>query len=277
MTVAVVTDSTASLPAALADAAGVVVVPLQVTVDGTAHREGVDLGTAGVVEALRRGARMTTSQPGPDAFARTYARLAARGAREIVSVHLSSELSGTVASAQLAARSTGVPVHVVDSRSVAMGLGYAVLAAARETSGSAAVRAAERTAAGSQVLFAVDSLEHLRRGGRLGPVAAALGTVLGLRPVLGVRHGRLEVVDKVRTGARARDRVVEATLEEARRRRRCVVAVHHLDRPDLAAQVAERIRGAAADSVRDVHVAEVSAVLGVHVGPGLLATVVSDA
>ncbi|KGM13141.1 hypothetical protein N869_16045, partial [Cellulomonas bogoriensis 69B4 = DSM 16987] len=129
--VAVVTDSTASMPAVLVEAADVVVVPLQVIVDGTPHQEGVDLSPAQLVSALRRGATVTTSQPGPETFARAYARVAARGAREIVSVHISADLSGTVTSAELAAQTAGVPVHVVDSRTVGMGLGLAVAAAAQ--------------------------------------------------------------------------------------------------------------------------------------------------
>lgn len=277
--VAVVTDSTASLPAALVEAADVVVVPLQVVVDGVAYREGVDLSPARLVEALRAGATVTTSQPGPEAFARVYARVAARGAREIVSVHLSGELSGTVTAAELAAQSAGVPVHVVDSRTVGMALGLAVLAAARATapSGAGAARAAQTCAAGSTVLFAVDSLEHLRRGGRLGPVAAALGTLLGLRPVLGVRNGRLEVIEKSRTAARARERIVELIVADVARRDRFDLAVHHLGQPEVATGIAERLTDACGIGLRAVHVAEISAAVGAHVGPGLLAVVAADA
>src|SRR5690606_11571306 len=143
---AVVTDSTASLPAALAGSAAVTVVPLHVVVDDVDHLEGVDLSTADLVAALRAGTRVTTSQPGPEVFARTYARLAAEGAREIVSVHLSGELSGTVTSAATAAQTAAVPVHVVDSRTVGMALGLGALAAAEVAaaggSGAAAARAA---------------------------------------------------------------------------------------------------------------------------------------
>lgn len=279
--VAVVTDSTASLPPEIVTAAGIVVVPLHVAVDGTDHREGIDLTSEGLVDALRAGSRVTTSQPGPDVFAREYARLAARGAREIVSVHLSGELSGTVTSAQTAAQTAAVPVHVVDSRTVGMALGLGVLAAADVVadggSGTGAARAAAARSAGAEVLFAVDSLEYLRRGGRLGTVAAALGTVLGLRPVLGVREGRLEVVEKVRTSSRARERILERTAAEAQRRRRCSVAVHHLGDAAGAEELAARLAEAAGPGLQAVHVAELSAVLGAHTGPGVLATVVADA
>lgn len=283
--VAVVTDSTASLPPGLVEASGVVVVPLDVVVDGVAHREGVDISPAQIVEALRAGAVVRTAHPGPDAFARAYARVAARGAREIVSVHLSGELSGTVTSAQLGAQTAAVPVHVVDSRTVAMGLGLATLAAARAAAagdeaagdGTAVARAAERRAATSAVRFAVDSLDQLRAGGRLGAVAATLGTVLGLRPVLAVRDGRIDVIEKVRTSARARDRVVELTLADAARRERFELAVHHLADPAAAAALVERLTGACGPALRGVHVAELSAVVGAHVGPGVVGIAIADA
>ncbi|HEY5555013.1 MAG TPA: DegV family protein, partial [Cellulomonas sp.] len=119
------------MPPGEAERWGVVVVPLEVVVGGDRHLEGRDLPPAELTAALTRGVRVTTSQPAPAAFAEAYARAAASGAREIVSVHLSGELSGTVRAAQLAALAAPVPVHVVDSRSVVMGLGFAVLSAAR--------------------------------------------------------------------------------------------------------------------------------------------------
>lgn len=282
--VAVVTDSTASLPAGLVEAAGIVVVPLDVIVDGVAHREGVDINPRQIVEALRSGGSVRTAHPNPETFSRAYARVAARGAHEIVSVHLSAELSGTVTSAALAAQSAGVPVHVVDSRTVGMGLGYAALAAARAArtdaaaeDGAAVARAAEAFAATTSVRFAVENLEYLRAGGRIGGLAATLGTVLGLRPVLAVRDGRLDVVEKVRTSARARERVVEHAVAEAERRDRCEMAVHHLGDPEMAHQVAERLIATCGHRLVAVHIAEISAVVGAHVGPGVLAVVVADA
>lgn len=277
--VAVVTDSTASLPAGLIEASGIVVVPLDVVVDGVPHREGLDITTAQIVAALRAGATVRTAHPGPEAFARAYARVAARGATEIVSVHLSGDLSGTVTSAQIAAQSAAVPVHVVDSRTVGMALGFAALRAARSgsTDGAAAARAAEERAGRTTVRFAVDTLEFLRAGGRLGPLAATLGTVLGLRPVLSVREGRLDVLEKVRTSARARDRVIELAVADAARRGRVEMAVHHLGDAASAERVAERLRTACGARLGAVHVAEISAVVGAHAGPGLLAVVVADA
>lgn len=273
MTVAVVTDSTASLP----PAAGVAVVPLTVLVDGVPHREGVEAGPADLVAALRSGARVTTSQPGPADFAAAYGRLAARGATQIVSVHLSADLSGTAASAEAAALDSPVPVTVVDSRTVAGALGRAALAAAAVAGTGADARvvaeAARTVAAGARVWFAVDTLEHLRAGGRLGPLTAALGTALGVRPVLGVNQGRLGVVEKVRTSRRARERVVDLALADAAGRVAPVVVVQHLGDPTAAQEAVARL----ADGGVTAEVWQVSAVIGAHTGPGVLAVVVADA
>ena len=277
--IAVVTDSTASLPAEMAAAEGVTIVPLDVIIDGVAGREGVEVGAAELVAALERGAGVRTSQPPPDEFSRAYAGAVAAGATEIVSVHLAGELSGTVASAVLAAQSATVPVHVVDSRTVALGLGFAVRAAARAAArgedGPAVAALALRRALDSRVVFTVATLEHLRRGGRLGATAAAVGTVLGLRPLLTVQDGRIAVTEKIRTTARAQARLESWAIEEAARGGRVELAVHYLGEPGPARALAERLSARIGMAVEDVVVAEVSAVVGAHAGPGLLAVVVS--
>jgi DegV family protein with EDD domain len=286
--VAVVTDSTASLPPALAARCGVHVVPLDVLVDGERFSEGVDLTSARLASVLRAGARVTTSQPPPAAFARAYREAVGRGAREIVSVHLSGELSGTVRAAELAAMAAPVPVHVVDSRTVVMGLGFAVLAAVAEVEaagqrrqqpvadGAAVAERARAVAASTSVYFLVDTLEHLRRGGRLSATAAALGTVLGMRPILTVRAGRIEVAEKVRTRRAARERLEQLAIAEVTRRGTARVAVHHLDDPMTAEALARQVSSWCGEAAGTVEVAEISAVIAAHVGPGTLAVVVTD-
>ncbi|MEP7763676.1 DegV family protein [Sanguibacter sp. 25GB23B1] len=273
-TVHVVTDSTCSLPADLARRWGVHVVPLQVVVDGRAHLEGVDLSTGDLVRALDDHASLSTSQPTPRAFAEAYERAAGEGAERIVSLHLSGELSGTVHAAALAARDASVPVDVVDSRTVAMGLGFAVLAAAREAahgaSGPVVARTALRVASSSTAMFVVDSLDHLRRGGRLSATSAAIGTALGLRPVLGLRAGHVEVVQKIRTRAAVVERLVAAGIAAAQEDVDTRIAMHHLGDDSVVWECAGRITDATG---REVVVSPVSAVLGAHVGPGLLALI----
>lgn len=224
--VVVVTDSTSCLTAADAAAWGIDVVPLDVAADGERFRDGVDLTPEGLVAALASGRRVTTSQPPPAAFAAAYEAAAARGAAEVVSVHLSGELSGTVRAAGLAAQLAPLPVHVVDSRSAGLGLGFAALAAAEAArgtvwgpgDGASAAGAAEQVGRSTAAWFVVDSLDHLRRGGRLSAAAAAFGTVLGLRPVLALRDGRIEVAERVRTRRAARDRLHALAVAEVARR-----------------------------------------------------------
>ncbi|WP_456825451.1 DegV family protein [Cellulomonas sp. P5_E12] len=308
---AIVTDSTASLPEGAAERWGVGVVPLDVVVDGERHVEGVDLSPQSLLAALTKGVTVTTSQPPPAAFASAYERAAASGAREIVSIHLSGELSGTVRAARLAAESSSVPVHVVDSGVVAMALGFAVLDAARFSAGPevavtaapatgplAAARAwwharalpearlpsggevaehARTVAASTRVWFLVDSLDHLRRGGRLSVPATAIGIVLGLRPILTLHAGGIDVLEKVRTRRAARDRLVALAVADVARRSSARVAVHHLGQPELAEALAAEVVAAAGDRLVETAVCESSAVLAAHAGPGLLAIVVADA
>ena len=271
----VVTDSTASLPPG--DDPRLRVVPLHVVVDDESYLEGVGLTAEDVAAHLLAGRRVTTSQPTPRAFVDAYVAAAGAGAREIVSVHLSGELSGTVHAAALAAADSPVPVRVVDSRTVAMGLGFAARAAAEAAADGApadvVARRAIEVADASRAIFLVDSLDHLRRGGRLSAASAALGAVLGVRPLLAVRDGRIDVVQKVRTKAAAVERLTAVAAESAGRRAQPVLAVHHVGADDAARRLADEL--ADRTGLRAV-VTPVSAVLGAHVGPGVLAVVVTD-
>ncbi|MGH8894346.1 MAG: DegV family protein [Actinomycetes bacterium] len=275
--VAVVTDSTSYLPAALVAQHGIEVVPLQVVIGGTAYDEGGETSSATVSEALRRWTPVSTSRPGPAAFADAYARAADRGCDGVVSVHLSARMSGTVESAQLAAKESPVRTEVVDSRSLGMGLGYAVLAAAQAASAGATVDevadVARRRAESTSAVFYVDTLEHLRRGGRIGPAAALLGSALAVKPLLHLVDGQIEPLEKVRTSSRAIARLEELAVERAGQQP-VDVAVHHLANPDRAASLAERLRARLVE-LKDLHVSEVGAVVGAHVGPGMLAVVVA--
>ena len=278
--VAVVTDSTAYLPVATAAEAGITVVPLQVVVGGRSLAEGVEVSSAEVAEALREWQPVTTSRPSPQTFVELYAELAAGGATGIVSVHLSGDLSGTVDAARVAARAVaadGVQVVVVDSRLLAMGLGYAALTAAEAAADGADVaevaRRTTRRALVTGVWLYVDTLEYLRRGGRIGPAAAWLGSALAVKPLLHLVDGRLEPLERVRTASRALARLEEITVAEAGSGA-VDLAVQHLAAPERAADLSQRLRERI-PGVRQVIVDEVGAVVGAHVGPGMLGVVVA--
>jgi DegV family protein with EDD domain len=277
MSVAVVTDSTSYLPAELVRERGIAVVPLQVVIGGTSYDEGADASSGTVAEALRTRQPVTTSRPGPAAFATAYAQAAEAGSTAVVSVHLSAQMSGTVESARLAAKDSPVPVEVVDSESLGMGLGYAVLSAAAVAEAGGTIdevaEAARKRAAASHAVFYVDTLEHLRRGGRIGAAAALLGSALAVKPLLQMVDGHIEALEKVRTSAKAIARLEEVAVGLAGSGP-VDLAVHHLASPDradrLAARLRERVPG-----LGDLHVSEVGAVVGAHVGPGMLAVVVA--
>ncbi len=277
--VAVVTDSTAYLPADLVEHSGLTVVPLQVVVGGRSLAEGVEVSSDEVAQALREWRPVTTSRPSPQTFADTYRSL---GVPEVVSVHLSSDLSGTADAARVAARDVageGIAVTVVDSRSLGMGLGFVALAAARAVLDGAdaetAARVARRLAPEVNTWVYVDTLDYLRRGGRINAAAAMVGSALAVKPLLHLLDGRLEPLERVRTTGRALARLEELAVREAGDRE-VDVAVQHLASPDRARDMAERL-AAALPHVRSLHVGEVGAVFGAHVGPGMLGVAMAPA
>lgn len=282
-----VTDSTACLPSARTAAAGITVVPLQVVVGTESYTEGTPGARVALAEALRKRLPATTSRPSPEQFAAQYRKLADDGATGIVSVHISSELSATYESAVLAAAQAPIPVEVVDSRSVGMGLGYVVLAAAavadQGESPAACAAAAIKRATMTSAFFYVDTLEYLRRGGRIGSAKAFLGSALAVKPLLHLVDGRVEPLEKVRTAARAIARLEQVALDRASTDS-VDVAVHHLASLPRAELLAERLRAQlpglaprpdGTPRVGELTVSEVGAVLGAHVGPGLLGVIVS--
>lgn len=275
--VAVVTDSTAYLPADVVASRGLIVVPLEVIVDRRPRVEGVEIGPAEVAEALRSGVAVSTSRPSPHRLLDAYESAAAMGASAVVSIHLSGALSGTVDAARLAAQDAPVPVHVVDSRSLAMGLGFAVLTAAdardRGLAVDEIVDAATRRAAGADVLFYVDTLEYLRRGGRIGTASAMVGTAFAIKPLLELRDGSVAVLEKVRTTSRALARLGDLACSRADDLP-VDVAVHHLGNPKKAANLADELR-TRLPRAGDVPVTEVGAVIGAHSGPGVIGVVIS--
>lgn len=278
MPVAVVTDSTAYLPNDQIERYAMTVVPLAVVIDGVEGREGVDVAPSQVAAALNgRRVSVSTSRPSPEQFAQAYRRLLDAGASGVVSVHLSANLSATWESAKLAADQFGAAVAVVDARSTGMGLGFPALAAASaaaegaDLSGvrDAALAAIERT----HTYFYVDTLEFLRRGGRVGTASALLGTALSVKPILHVVDGSIVLRDKVRTASRALARLVDVAVEAADGSD-VDIAVHHMDAVDRADSIARSLADRLGDRMRDRYVTEIGAVVAAHAGPGLAGVVV---
>ncbi|GAB3673603.1 DegV family protein [Angustibacter aerolatus] len=280
MTVAVVTDSTSCLAPDVAASAGVRVVPLQLVLGGVPHDDGVDADQHSVVAAQRSRTQVSTSRPSPQVLLDAYRDAAAAGADAVLSLHISAAMSGTYESAVLAARESPVPVRVVDSRSMGMGLGFLALTSAQEAAAGGALAqleaAALQRAARTRAWFTVTTLEHLRRGGRIGAASALLGTALAIKPLLHLDDGIIAPLERVRTTGRALARLAELAGQVAAAAGGADavdVAVQHLDTPARAEQLvgllADRLPGA---RVRTV---EVSGAVAVHVGPGMVALVVA--
>lgn len=278
--VAVVTDSTSDVPAELVARYGLIVVPTFVTIGETTGREGIDVTAADVAVALRAGrGRVTTSRATTHSLGKAYRVAFEQGAEAVVSIHLSAALSGTYEAALLAARTVDGPVTVVDSRSIAMGLGAAVLeAAALAGAGGTAEQvrdAALDAVARTTLLFYVDTFEYLRRGGRINAAAALIGSTLSVKPILRLVDGQVVIVERVRTRQRALARLEEMAVEAAGANG-ADLTLQHL----VAAERAEALRDRLATQIPKlgrVLTCEVGATVGAHVGPGLVGVAVTRA
>ncbi len=276
--IAVVTDSTASLASSDAEREGISVLPLKVVIGADTFTEGVDVTPETLAEALREFVPVSTSRPTPEEFLAEYERLAGQGFTSVVSVHLSAAMSGTFESAQLAAARASIPVMCVDTRQVGIATGFAAGRAARvcAAGGSEADAVAAALGAGeaSTVLMYVDTLEYLRRGGRVGSAAALIGSALAVKPLLTIEDGTVVPLERVRTTGKALSRVVTLAAEAAEKAPDGVeIGVQHLANDDAAQDVAARL--AERIDVETVPVNEVGAVIGAHVGPGMVAVTVT--
>jgi DegV family protein with EDD domain len=265
--VAVVTDSTASLPVDLAQ--HLTVVPLTVVVNGV---QRYDVAPDDIAHSS-----VTTSRPAPGEFGEVYRRLLDGGAEAILSVHISGSFSGTLDVARLAAAEFAGRVEVLDSHSTAMGLGFPALAAARaaheQKALSGVLAAAASAIARTTTLFYVDTLEYLRRGGRIGAASALVGTALSVKPILQTTGRGVIVREKVRTSSRALTRLADLAFEAAGSGT-VDIAVHHLAAPERADLLANTLKDRLGDRLRAAYQSEVGAVVGAHVGPGMAAAVV---
>ena len=298
--VRVVTDSTADLPADLARAHGIATVPVLVQVGDRVCRDGVDLTARELYELLEQGAAPRTSPPSPADVLECYRELPPSA--DLVSLHLSGKLSQTLANARAAAEeelprrrelarargdgsggsdgsdgSDGEPrLEVVDSGSVSLGLGLLALFAARMARrGLGATEIAERLAAMRErvhVLFVVDTLEFLARGGRIDKARALVGGLLGIKPILGVVGGEVVAIDKVRGGRAAHPRIIELLGRRLDPARPVVAGIAHAKAPVWADRLRALVEGRF--QVAELIVAEMGPVVGTHAGPGTVGAAV---
>lgn len=272
--VAIVTDSTANIPVELIKNYPVYTTPLQVLWDEKVLLDGIDIKTADFYSRLETSKTMpSTSQVTPAAFLTLYEDLLRQGF-DIISVHISQKLSGTMDSAiQAKAQLPGARIELVDSKSTSMAMGFQVLSVARAAALGASLNeclaVAEKARDHTGVLFTAATLEFLHRGGRIGGGAKFLGTALNLKPILEVRDGRVEAVERVRNINKALDRMLELALRRMDKRTPIRIATIHANDPENAQMLLEKARKQFNISeVSETYVAEVSPVIGTHTGPG---------
>jgi DegV family protein with EDD domain len=272
--VAVVTDSTAYIPEEMLTGLPIHSLPLQVIWGEQVLLDNVDIHPNEFYERLQTAKVMpTTSQVTPAAFDKLYAQLLEEGF-EILSMHISSKLSGTLDSAtQSRSNFPGAKIDLFDSETSAMALGFQVLTVARAAAAGASMKdcieLATQARANCEVYFVVSTLEFLRRGGRIGGAQAFLGTALNLKPILSVQDGKVAAVEKVRTMSKALDRLTDIIEQRVGDRRPIHLATLHANAKDEAVALLERIRQRFdKDAVTEAVLSEVSPVIGTHTGPG---------
>lgn len=271
--VAIVTDSTAGLPSETADKYGVHVIPTKVSFGKRSFYDGVDSAPESFYPMLKEAdALPMTSQPSAGEFLDFYRNLSPRF-DAILSIHVSTALSGTVNSAHDARTMfRTIPVHIIDSRSISMGLGLMALAAGRAAAaGSDLDGLAELVEAlipKTEVIFVVETLEYLHKGGRVGGLAALLRLALRIGPILHLKDGRVEMLEKIRTKGKAKRRMLQIVERSAGHASAIHAAVVHAAAPDEAVEVAAELR--ARLNCVELHVAQISPVVGMHTGPGMV-------
>lgn len=274
MAVRIVTDSTADIPLDVAEQLGITVVPLTVFFGDEAFLDGVELDNAGFYRKLQSSKDLPrTSQPSPARFQEAYTQLIDEGADGILSIHLSSKLSGTYQSActardSLPESARHIPIDVIDSKSISVGMSRAIMQAAEEARQGEALEALKtRTLdrlARSHILAVLDTLEYVKRGGRIGGARAMLGNMLSVKPIVGLKDGEVVPVEQPRTRSKAYARVAELLSEQGN--------IEHVSIAEASEDVGQQLAAAIKTTYHgDLPVYKLGAVLGTHTGPGTAA------
>lgn len=277
----VVTDSTGYLPQEVIDSHGIHVVPLNVHFeDGSVFQEGIDLTNQDFYRMLATCKQLpTTSQPSPALFKSVFEELTRNGDQVICTV-ISSEMSGTYQSAVEARRNLpGADISIVDSQMVAAGLGFLTLTAAEMAEDGCSmheiISRIEQMKEEIRIYFAVDTLEYLQKGGRIGTASAMLGTLLKVKPILTIRDGIVQPVDKVRSRCRAVQRLVDELVAYVGDRQPTQIILMHSrafgDAEALKAELQNKLK------CSRIYITEVGSIVGTHAGPGVIGGAVCPA
>jgi DegV family protein with EDD domain len=277
MNVKIVTDSTCDLPVEVAKSHDISVIPCYINLKERSYQDGVEMSRQEFYERLPTFNPLpTTSAPGSDSFSSVYHRLAVEGARAVISIHVSSTWSSVVNAATLAAREIKeIPVAVIDSGQVSLGLGHLALAAARAAQAGDNLAEISEMVAGMiprvWVYAALDTLEYLRRGGRVSRLMSSLGSLLQIKPVLRIHNGVIEI-EKMRTFSKAVQCVVDRVREMGPLEQLSLVHSHAIEKLENLRRQAQSLFPVATTSNTPL-VGEVTPAIGVHAGPGAVGLV----
>ncbi|MBN1313987.1 MAG: DegV family protein, partial [Anaerolineales bacterium] len=273
--IAIITDTDASLPNSLAAQYGIRLVPINVHFGEETFQSGVDINDNQVFERVDRDGKLpTTSAPSPGQFAQAYQDALDAGAESIICLTVSSEISATYAAA-LTARDT-FPEHditVIDTLNLSMGQGFMALEAARAASKGASreevIARATELGSRTHLYAALSTVKYLAMSGRVGHLAAGMASLLSIKPILTIQNGKLDMLERVRTQNKAWERVIELTEQVLDGRPAQEMAILHVNAPEAAKQFASMIDGRLASST-EIITTELSAGLSVHSGAGLV-------
>ncbi len=271
--IAIVTDSTSFLPAEYVQKYNITVAPQILIWGEETFRDGVDIQPVEFYTRLKTAKTIpSTSQVSPSSMQGIFQPLVEQGF-EVLGLFVSTKLSGTVQSAIQAKEhmeAAGAKVTVVDTLATSMALSLIVLAAARAAEAGASmadcVAVAEKARENSGLFFAVDTLEFLHRGGRIGGAQRFIGSALNLKPILALKDGRVEAVERIRTKSKAHDRILELIAEKVHGKSNIRIATLHANAADDAKALLERAKQQ--NNTAETIFAEVSPVVGTHTGPG---------
>ncbi len=270
---AIVTDSTATIPAEFVKRYSLTVAPQILVWDGQTLQDGVDIQPDEFYKRLKTAKTMpSTSQVSPAMMQESFQPLVDRDC-DVIGIFISSKLSGTIQSALQAKElmgNAGEKVKIVDSRSTTMAMGFQILAVARAAEAGASlaecVALAEKAHQYTGVFFAVDTLEFLHRGGRIGSAQRFIGSALNLKPILGIINGRVEGLERIRTKSKAHDRVLELVKEKVKGKSNIRLATLHANAADDVKALLDRASKEL--NLIETVFTEVSPVVGTHAGPG---------
>ncbi|MEA3408368.1 MAG: DegV family protein [Chloroflexota bacterium] len=269
--IAIVSDSTAGLSDEYVERHHISIVPLYINMNDKMYREGIDMGPEEFYKRLPHSDPLPkTSQPSAGDFREVYSRLEAEGVEGILSVHLSSKISGTINSATLAAKEVDVPVEIVDTQSAAAAHLLAVEVGVKAVESGAdlaeAAKAMRDVLGAQKTLFVVDTLEYLYKGGRIGGAAALMGSLLQFKPLLYFRDGEIDALERVRTSSRAYKRMAEVMAEWMGEDEPLEVVVMEAGCPERLADLAASMKESL--TIARLRESAVPAVLGAHAGDG---------